>query len=236
LTGERAFEAASFKELLRKNMVCNISFESIVWSQVTSEAKDLVQRMIEKKNPLLRISAKDALAHPWFTLEHNSSNQLSLPQENISKYCGVKYFNMENIKPDFSGVKNTEIKKVGEDSTGQDINSICTSINSKYEYDSYGLIEIPNELPYERDASNLEENDISERAEHDIISIDRLFMTKGVREYINTPLKRKIKQYSNSKLIKLTLLENIECEKKCSSDVKNFTELINKKQVERNNL
>jgi len=208
-------------------MECNINFEAIAWSRITPEAKDLVQRMVEKE-PLLRISAKDALAHPWFTLENNNSNQLSLPQENINKYCGVRYFNIETIKPDFSRTKNSAIKELDKDLLKQDINSSFTKVNPKFECDLCEVIEFSNKLviPHcERDAFNLEEDDISERSEHELSPLDRIFMTTGVGEFLDSPLKRKIKSYS--KPIELTPLGSLECDKKCSNEASNFTKMVN---------
>lgn len=57
-------------------------------------------RMLEK-NPKMRISAKEALDHPWFTLEQTGHNKLSIAQENIQKYCNGGRFNVKKIKPEF---------------------------------------------------------------------------------------------------------------------------------------
>eukprot|EP01103_Thecamoeba_quadrilineata_P014455 TRINITY_DN431_c2_g1_i1.p1 TRINITY_DN431_c2_g1~~TRINITY_DN431_c2_g1_i1.p1 ORF type:complete len:270 (+),score=45.27 TRINITY_DN431_c2_g1_i1:350-1159(+) len=43
------------------------SFPSPEWDEISSEAKDLVKNMF-MVDPLQRISAKQALAHPWFSL------------------------------------------------------------------------------------------------------------------------------------------------------------------------
>lgn len=36
-----------------------------VWDNVSAEAIDLIKRLLDK-NPLTRISAAEALGHPWF--------------------------------------------------------------------------------------------------------------------------------------------------------------------------
>jgi serine/threonine protein kinase len=73
------------------------------WTSITAEAKDLTLRMLEK-NPALRISAKEALDHPWFTLEQTGHSKLSMAEENMLKYCNDARFNMGMIKPAFGFV------------------------------------------------------------------------------------------------------------------------------------
>jgi serine/threonine protein kinase len=66
---------------------------------ITTEGKELTLRMLER-DPKLRISAKEALDHSWFTLEQ-TGNKLSIAQENMKKYCNGERFNVEKIKPVF---------------------------------------------------------------------------------------------------------------------------------------
>ncbi|KAF2074903.1 hypothetical protein CYY_003780 [Polysphondylium violaceum] len=44
------------------------SFDFPVWTTVTSNAKDLISKLLNV-DPTKRISAKDSLIHPWFTIE-----------------------------------------------------------------------------------------------------------------------------------------------------------------------
>lgn len=74
-----------------------------IWSSTTAEAKDLTLRMLEKDQQL-RITAKEALDHPWFTLEQTDRNRLPIAQENMRKYCNGARFNVEKIKPEFGFV------------------------------------------------------------------------------------------------------------------------------------
>ena len=226
LTGEKVFKGASFKELLRKNIECEICFTGPMWLKVTSEAKDLTQRMTEKKANL-RISAKDALDHPWFTLEHTSSNKLSLPQVNIKKYCNGEYFNLENRKPDFCTAKNSSATRLKELAPidcslklfpKNNLSSNFVTFNSKSDEDSHGSIEsvlrklkiskrhqfsnkvklLP--IPCTYDASNFEESDISEQGEvSSPCSINRVFMTKGIRGLTKSPEKRESEKRSELK-------------------------------------
>ena len=55
-------------------MKCEIFFDNLVWSHISNEGKDLVHRMVEK-DPAIRISAKDALNHPWFTSSKDTNTE-----------------------------------------------------------------------------------------------------------------------------------------------------------------
>jgi len=84
-----------------KNKDGTVIFNESSWKILSREAKDLTERMVAK-NPADRISAKDALKHPWFSMEHNGAVGLSTAQENMRKYNDKNRFNMEKIKPEFS--------------------------------------------------------------------------------------------------------------------------------------
>lgn len=85
-----------------------MDFNEQYWKFISPEAKDLVSRMVIK-DPALRISAKDALQHPWINSDHSGSCILSTAQENMKKYNDKNRFNMEKIKPEFSMVMCTPI-------------------------------------------------------------------------------------------------------------------------------
>lgn len=51
-------------------------FDSNYWSHISQECKDLIFRMLEL-NPNTRITARDALAHPWFKLGMSNSAEVS---------------------------------------------------------------------------------------------------------------------------------------------------------------
>lgn len=74
------------------------------WINITAEGREITSKMLEK-SPKMRISAKEALDHPWFTLEQTGDNRLSIAQENINKYCNNGRFNVEKIKPKFGLVR-----------------------------------------------------------------------------------------------------------------------------------
>lgn len=60
-------------------------------------------------DPKKRITASEALHHPWFTIIHSQSTLLSTAQENMQKYNDKERFNMEKMKPEFSMVMCTPI-------------------------------------------------------------------------------------------------------------------------------
>lgn len=52
--------------MLAANKKCELDFPEKYWSTISFEARDLVMKLL-KKDPSERISASQALLHPWFT-------------------------------------------------------------------------------------------------------------------------------------------------------------------------
>eukprot|EP00826_Nyctotherus_ovalis_P010352 TRINITY_DN12739_c0_g1_i4.p1 TRINITY_DN12739_c0_g1~~TRINITY_DN12739_c0_g1_i4.p1 ORF type:complete len:374 (-),score=83.88 TRINITY_DN12739_c0_g1_i4:70-1191(-) len=100
LLGDLPFDGSIIQEIVRNNRECNVRRHTSDWARITPEGKDLTLRMLEK-DPRLRITAKEALDHPWFMLEQTEHNKLSIAQENMQKYCNGGRFNVERIKPEF---------------------------------------------------------------------------------------------------------------------------------------
>ncbi len=91
-------------EVIARNKECNVSLSGPLWDHVSPEGRDLVSRMVAK-SPEERISAKEALAHPWFTSEDINTSMLSSAYENMKKYSSDENrFNVGRIKPEFSMV------------------------------------------------------------------------------------------------------------------------------------
>jgi calcium-dependent protein kinase len=67
LSGNPPFPGRSQSEILSKVMTGVYSLGDRAWRKVSKEAKDLIQRMIVV-DPDSRISAQDALRHPWFRM------------------------------------------------------------------------------------------------------------------------------------------------------------------------
>ena len=64
LCGYEPFYGETEKALIRTNQSAKVDFPESEWKTISSEAKDLVVQML-KMDPRERISAKDALEHPW---------------------------------------------------------------------------------------------------------------------------------------------------------------------------
>lgn len=66
------------KELIKANKNAELEFPESEWGRISSEARDLVSRMLET-DPKERITAKEALEHTWIVQreqdqKHNMKN------------------------------------------------------------------------------------------------------------------------------------------------------------------
>jgi serine/threonine protein kinase len=66
LSGLAPFSGPDVKTTLRRNSNCAVDVESDYWAHISSQAKDLVLRMMSKK-PLKRLSTREAISHIWLT-------------------------------------------------------------------------------------------------------------------------------------------------------------------------
>ena len=69
------FSGKNYKEILHKNRECIIPYPPQYWGKLSPEAKDIVQAMLAK-NPEMRVSAAEALQHPWFRLNNPRAESL----------------------------------------------------------------------------------------------------------------------------------------------------------------
>jgi calcium/calmodulin-dependent protein kinase I len=74
LSGNLPFMGRSQKELFRKIVAGKYEFNDDAWQDVSEDARELVKKMLVL-NPDDRITAKDALRHPWLRL---SKDRLSM--------------------------------------------------------------------------------------------------------------------------------------------------------------
>jgi len=61
------FSGKNYKEILNKNTECIVPYPPQYWAKLSPEARDLAQGMLQK-DPQRRLSAVEALQHPWFSL------------------------------------------------------------------------------------------------------------------------------------------------------------------------
>jgi len=66
LCGYPPFGGASDNEILQKVKKAKFRFDEEDWSKISEDAKDLIRKMLVK-DPSERISAAEALKHPWMT-------------------------------------------------------------------------------------------------------------------------------------------------------------------------
>mmetsp|Transcript_9902 Transcript_9902/g.11288 ORF Transcript_9902/g.11288 Transcript_9902/m.11288 type:complete len:878 (-) Transcript_9902:60-2693(-) len=64
LCGYEPLYGENEKELIEANKNAEIDYPSSEWGRISPEARDLVKRML-KRNPIERITAKEALQHDW---------------------------------------------------------------------------------------------------------------------------------------------------------------------------
>lgn len=62
LTGKFVFSGRNYKEILLKNKECLVPYPPQYWHKISSDAKDLVQKMLTK-SPDNRLTALEALKH-----------------------------------------------------------------------------------------------------------------------------------------------------------------------------
>ena len=68
LTGRPLFKGNTPEEILEKNMKCEYEFNDRQWETISPAAKDLTLKLLAE-DPEMRITAKEALEHTWFTNE-----------------------------------------------------------------------------------------------------------------------------------------------------------------------
>lgn len=73
LSGSPPFHGSSDMQTLELVKQGKYSLDGPLWDQISTEAKDLIFRMLNM-NPLKRCTAAEALQHPWFLQSLNESN------------------------------------------------------------------------------------------------------------------------------------------------------------------
>ncbi|CAG9327732.1 unnamed protein product [Blepharisma stoltei] len=84
LTGRAPFYGRNVQELLVNNRECNINFYEKHWKNISVEAMNIVVKLTEK-DPNLRYTATEALAHPWFIKKENKKRTSKRATSNVVK-------------------------------------------------------------------------------------------------------------------------------------------------------
>ena len=77
LSGNTPFDGKDEYEILEKIRKAKFSMNDYVWSKISDSAKHLVKRMLEIK-PSNRISATEALKHPWIEFVASKQEDVNL--------------------------------------------------------------------------------------------------------------------------------------------------------------
>lgn len=92
LSGTPPFYGLCEDDIYQKIIYGNYSFKNSIWSQISNKGKDLIKKLLEI-DPVKRLSAREAMEHPWFkSLENNkqmkdiSNNNLLAIIKNISEF------------------------------------------------------------------------------------------------------------------------------------------------------
>ena len=165
LSGEQPFTSASLPEVYQHISTGAYSFSSHAWESVSSQAKHLIQQMLVL-DPLLRISLKTALNHPWFNETRLQSPRAMSSQviDSLRRYKApkrlqaevirllVKYMNpkeidllktaflaMDREKTGFVTTKDLEIAMIraGTSLSPEDLSQITTSSEGKIPYSDF---------------------------------------------------------------------------------------------------
>ena len=82
LSGSLPFDHESQKETIRMTLEDKLVFDLPVWDDVSTQAKDLVKKLLTK-DQRQRISLADAIAHPWFNQARQKYATLADSQKSV---------------------------------------------------------------------------------------------------------------------------------------------------------
>lgn len=84
LSGKLPFPGKKDFEILQKVEKGIYNMNASEWKYISPEAKDLIKKML-CYNPNLRISAKEALQHPWFRIHEANKNQSRISRSALKR-------------------------------------------------------------------------------------------------------------------------------------------------------
>jgi calcium-dependent protein kinase len=82
------FDGATDDEIKRKIIVGDLKFTESIWNKISDEARDLIRRLMTY-DPESRITASEALAHPWFSKyikEEDATEAVTKALENLKTF------------------------------------------------------------------------------------------------------------------------------------------------------
>ena len=94
LSGSLPFDSEMPQQTIRQTIQDELRFDLPLWGRVSLAAKDLIAKML-KKDPDLRVTIDQAMAHPWFSEAREKFDQPKNCQINSSlmkEYCKSSFF------------------------------------------------------------------------------------------------------------------------------------------------
>ena len=89
LSGSLPFHGQEESEIFAKIKSFNYKMDNDLWKNISEEAKDLIRHMLVKEED--RYSAKEVLAHPWFSIVNNYKDKnLNIDHTIFKKYAEEK--------------------------------------------------------------------------------------------------------------------------------------------------
>ncbi|OMJ92925.1 hypothetical protein SteCoe_4269 [Stentor coeruleus] len=86
LSGRPPFRGQNVKEILKQNSICRLTFHDKCWDSISKKGKNMILSLTNP-NPSLRLSAEQALRHPWLKV----SNLLKLGKELLPQTACDQY-------------------------------------------------------------------------------------------------------------------------------------------------
>lgn len=104
LAGYSPFKGDTQEKILSKNRKCNVKFRGKVWDKHSKLASDFIFQLMNP-NPEFRLSAKEALNHPWLSKHADKKLPAITPVTDYEKNDEFEVWNMPTVK---FGTKNEE--------------------------------------------------------------------------------------------------------------------------------
>eukprot|EP00920_Eleutheroschizon_duboscqi_P036861 GHVT01088497.1.p1 GENE.GHVT01088497.1~~GHVT01088497.1.p1 ORF type:complete len:625 (+),score=71.35 GHVT01088497.1:616-2490(+) len=114
LCGYPPFNAPSDRGIMSKVMSAPITFPDSEWKSVSTEAKDLIMKLLDR-NVKTRLTAEQAMRHPWFVMYAASS---------VSKPLGIDILSKFKRFQGLSRLKKLALTIIAQNSDDHDIENL----------------------------------------------------------------------------------------------------------------